>query len=119
METRSGQDSRQGEGTGVSPTQEPTGPSNSRTIHRDEVDVHQPMTLRQMQDLVDNQLLSTEQLQILSDRIRELVAARTGQLGKRARNESDDEDRPRKRRADHDFKYSNIKELKIGATLKA
>ena len=63
--------------------------------------------------------MSTEQLQILSDRIRELVAARTGQLGKRARNESDDEDRPRKRRADHDFKYSNIKELKIGATLKA
>ena len=40
-------------------------------------------------------------------------------VGKRAHEDLDDEDRPRKRRADHDLKYNNIKELKIGATLKA
>jgi len=45
------------------------------------------------------------------------VRARTG---KRAREDSDDEDdAPRKRRADHDLKYENIKKLKIGASLKA
>jgi hypothetical protein len=119
-ETRDGQSSPQGDGIGVGSTQGPTEPSSSGTVHNSEVDVHQPMTLRQMQDIVDNQLLSTEQLRILSDRIRELLDARTGQLGKRTRFESDGEDdRPRKRRADHDLKYNNIKELKIGATLKA
>ena len=45
------------------------------------------------------------------------MRARTG---KRAREDSRDEDNaPRKRRADYDLKYTNIKELKIGATLKA
>jgi len=45
------------------------------------------------------------------------MRARTG---KRTHEDTDDdEDRPRKRRADHDLKYNNIKELKIGATLKA
>ena len=45
------------------------------------------------------------------------MRARTG---KRTHEDTDDnEDKPRKRRADHDLKYSNIKELKIGATLKA
>jgi len=44
------------------------------------------------------------------------VRARTG---KRAYEDTDDEDsRPRKRRADHDLKYKNIKELKIGASLR-
>lgn len=100
---------------GVDPTQGPTGSSNG-TVHNNEVDVHQPMTLRQMQDVVDNQLLSAEQLRVLADRIRELMRARTG---KRANEDSDEDDRPRKRRADRDLKYNNIKELKIGATLKA
>ena len=109
-------------GTGVSPTQGRTEPnsSSSGTAHNDEIDVHQPMTLRQMQDIMDNHLLSTEQLQVLSDRIGQLLTARTGQLGKRTQRESDDEDnRPRKRRADHDLQYNSIKELKVGATLKA
>ena len=45
------------------------------------------------------------------------MRARTG---KRTHEDTDDEeDRPRKRRADHNFKYNNIKELKMGATLKA
>jgi len=44
------------------------------------------------------------------------MRARTG---KRAREDSEDEDAPRKRRVDHDLKYNNIKELKIGVTLKA
>ena len=45
------------------------------------------------------------------------MRARTG---KRAREDSDDEDdAPRKRRVDHDLKYENIKKLKIGASLKA
>ena len=75
------------------------------------------MTLRQMQDMIDNRILSEEQLRTLTDRIRGLTRARTG---KRANEDSDDENnRPRKRRADHDLKYNNIKELKIGATLKA
>ena len=75
------------------------------------------MTLRQMQDMVDNQILSTEQIRILTDRIRGLLRARTG---KRSHEDTDDEDdRPRKRRADHDLKYNNIKELKMGASLKA
>ena len=44
------------------------------------------------------------------------MRARTG---KRAYEDTDDEDgRPRKRRADHDLKYKNIKELKIGASLR-
>ena len=75
------------------------------------------MTLRQMQGMIDNEILSAEQLQVLTDRIRGLMRARTG---KRAREDSRDEDNtPRKRRADHNLKYTNIKELKIGATLKA
>lgn len=104
----------------ASPMRETVEPSSSGTAHNDGIDVHRPMTLRQMQDLVDNHLLSTEQLQVLSGRIGQLLAARTGQLGKRTQRESDDEDnRPRKRRADHDLKYNSIKELKMGATLKA
>ena len=69
-----------------------------------------------MQDMIDNQVLSEEQLQVLTNRIRTLIRARTG---KRAREDSEDEDAPRKRRADYNLKYNNIKELKIGATLKA
>ena len=69
-----------------------------------------------MQDIIDNQILSDEQLQVLTNRIRALMRARTG---KRAREDSEDEDAPRKRRADHDLKYDNIKGLKIGSTLKA
>jgi hypothetical protein len=115
-ETQDGQNGQQGNGIGVGPTQEPTG-SDSGTAHNEEVNVHQPMGLRQMQEIVDNQPLSTEQLRILTDRIRELVKARTG---KRTHEDTDDEDdRPRKRRADHDLKYNNIKELKMGASLKA
>ena len=67
--------------------------------------------------MVNSQPLSAEQLRILSDRIRELVKAR---VGKRTHEDSDNEDdRLRKRRADHDLKYNNIKELKIGASLRA
>ena len=44
------------------------------------------------------------------------MRARTG---KRAREDSEDEEAPRKRRVDYTLKYKNIKELKIGATLKA
>ncbi|KIX01154.1 uncharacterized protein Z518_08879 [Rhinocladiella mackenziei CBS 650.93] len=112
--TENGQNSQQSGEADVSPTRGLTEFEEDGT--RDEVDVHQPMGLRQMQDLVDNQPLSTEQLRILTDRIQELVKARTG---KRAHEDSDEDDRPRKRRADHDLKYNNIKELKIGATLKA
>jgi len=40
--------------------------------------------------------------------------------GKRTHEDTDDEDdRPRKRRADHDLKYDDIKKLKLGASLKA
>ena len=86
--------------------------------HNDEVDDSQPMGLRrQIQEIVDNQSLSTEQIQIL---VRELLKARTGQPEKRTRDEADDDsDRPRKRRADHDIKYNTIKELKLGTTLKS
>ena len=67
--------------------------------------------------MIDNQILSAKQLRVLTDRIRGLMRARTG---KRARKDSEDEDDTlRKRRANHDLKYTNIKELKIGATLKA
>ena len=70
-----------------------------------------------MQDMVDNQILSAEQLRVLSARIRELMRVRTG---KRTHEDTDDEDdRPRKRRADHDLKYDDIKKLKLGASLKA
>jgi hypothetical protein len=73
-----------------------------------------------MQDIVENQLLSEEQLQVLSERIRKLVEIRTGQRRRRSPSESDNEDeRPRKRRADHDLKYENIEKLKLGASLKA
>jgi hypothetical protein len=73
-----------------------------------------------MQEIVDNQPLSTEQLRILNGRIQQLMQVRTGRLGKRTHEESDeDEGRPRKRRADHDLKYNTIKELRSGATLKA
>ena len=115
-ETQEGQNGPQDdEAAAAGPTQEAAEPSPG-TTQDNEVDVHQPMTLRQMQEMVDNQILSTEQLRILSDRIRGLTRARAG---KRVNEDSDEDDRPRKRRADHDLKYSNIKELKIGATLKA
>ena len=69
-----------------------------------------------MQEIVDSHPLSTEQLQTLTERIRGLVEVR---MGKRPREDSDEDERPRKRRADYDIKYNNIKELKIGASLKA
>ena len=114
-ETQEGQNGPQDDEAAAGPTQE-AAESSPGTTQDNEVDVHQPMTLRQMQEMVDNQILSTEQLRILSDRIRGLTRARAG---KRVNEDSDEDDRPRKRRADHDLKYSNIKELKIGATLKA
>ena len=41
-------------------------------------------------------------------------------IGKRAHEDIDDEDeRPRKRRADYDLKYESIEKLKLGASLKA
>lgn len=116
-ETHDDQSSQQDGGMGVSPTQGPNQSSDNRETSVDEIDVHRPMGLRKMQEIVDNQLLSTEQLRVLADRIRQLVKAR---IGKRANESTDDEDdRPRKRRADHDLKYNNIKELKTGASLKA
>jgi hypothetical protein len=116
-ESLDSQNDQQDNGMGVGPTQGPTGFSNNSENQNDEVDVHRPMGLREMQEIVDNQPLSTEQLQVLTDRIRVLVKARTG---KRVNESTDDEDdRPRKQRADHDLKYNNIKELKTGATLKA
>ena len=69
-----------------------------------------------MQDIVDNHPLSVEQLRILTDRIRGLMRARAG---KRAHDTDDEDDIPRKRRADHDLKYDNIEKLKLGASLKA
>ena len=97
-ETQDGQSSQQGNGIGAGATQEPAGRRNGDR----ETDVHRPMTLRQMQDMIDNQILSDEQLQVLTDRIRALMRARTG---KRTREDSGDEDdAPRKRRADHDLK---------------
>ena len=69
-----------------------------------------------MQDIVDNHLLSVEQLRILTDRIRGLMRAR---IGKRAHDTDDEDNMPRKRRADHDLKYDDIKKLKLGASLKA
>ena len=45
---------------------------------------------------------------------------RTGHRRRRSPDDSASEDeRPRKRRADHDLKYDNVKELKMGASLKA
>jgi len=112
-ETQEGdQGSRQGDGMGASPTPGLAQP------HSDEVDVNQPTGLRrQIQEIVDNQSLSTEQIQIL---VRELLKARTGQPEKRTRDEADDDnDRPRKRLADHDIKYNTTRELKLGTTLKS
>ena len=71
-ESQEGQGDQQDDGMGVGPTQGPTG-SSSGTVQSEEVDVRQPMSLRQMQEMVDSQPLSTEQLRILNDRIRELV----------------------------------------------
>ena len=110
-QTQDGPGSQQDNGEGPSATL-----GSTQRQEGEEVDVRQPMTLRQMQEIVDNHILSDEQLRILTDRIRGLVRARTG---KRAYEDTDDEDgRPRKRRADHDLKYKNIKELKTGASLR-
>ena len=110
------QDGQPDNGMGAGPTQRPAQHHDSDEV-TPEVDIHRPMGLRQMQEIVDTQPLSTEQLRVLTDRIRELVRARTG---KRTNEDSDSEnERPRKRRADHDLKYDNIKELKLGASLKA
>src|ERR1700742_1773095 len=113
----SSQDGQQGVGVGVD--------SNlGSTIvipHNDGVDVRAPMSLAQMRQIVNNEILSTEQLQILGDRIRELAEIHDGTFHKRTRDETDsdsDNDRSQKRRADHDLKYDTIKELKLGATLK-
>jgi len=106
-------DSQQSNEASESSIQEPTQRQNSDIG----IDVHQPMGLRQMQEIIDNQPLSIEQLRVLTDRIRELVRARAG---KRAHEDADDEDdMPRKRRADHDLKYDNIEKLRLGASLKA
>ncbi|ODQ71434.1 hypothetical protein LIPSTDRAFT_338571 [Lipomyces starkeyi NRRL Y-11557] len=75
------------------------------------------MGLNWMKQLIEEEALTAEPLQILNDRIRELMRAREGTL--QSRDESDnDDDKPRKRRADHVLQYTNIKELKLGATLK-
>ncbi|EED14525.1 hypothetical protein TSTA_107320 [Talaromyces stipitatus ATCC 10500] len=87
------QNDQQDNGMGVDPTQGPTKSSDNSETQDGEVDVHRPMGLREMQEIVDNQPLSTEQLRVLTDRIWVLVKARTG---KRANENTDDEDdRPR------------------------
>ncbi|ODQ75299.1 hypothetical protein LIPSTDRAFT_36270, partial [Lipomyces starkeyi NRRL Y-11557] len=92
--------------------------SRSTTFQSDTVDVQAPMSLNRMRQLIEEEALSAEQVQILNGRIRELTKASKGTLH-RSRDESDsDDDRPQKRRADHDLKYTNIKDLKLGATLK-
>ncbi|ODQ70998.1 hypothetical protein LIPSTDRAFT_333480 [Lipomyces starkeyi NRRL Y-11557] len=107
----SSENTQQGEVAGASPV------SVSTNLDRDTVDVQAPMGLNRMKQLIEEEALTAEQLQILNDRIRELTRAREGTL--QSRDESDnDDDKPRKRRADHDLKYTNIKELKLGATLK-
>ena len=106
----SSEEGRQGEQVGVVPDLGPTNP------HNDNLDVRAPMSLGQMRHLIDNEVLSMEQLQVLGDRIKELARFRSG---KRSQDHSDsDSDRPYKRRADHDLKYNAIKDLKLGATLK-
>ena len=111
-EGSSSQGGQQGEPVGVVPDPGPTNP------HNDNVDVTAPMSLAQMQQLIDNEVLSMEQLQVLGERIRELARFRDGTSHKRFRDADSDTDRPRKRRADHDLKYNDIKDLKLGATLK-
>src|SRR6201991_4701297 len=113
----SSQSGRQGDGVGVDPNPGPT----IVIQHNEGVDVRAPMGLAQMRHLIDNEALSTEQLQVLGKRIRELSHLRDGTSNRRIRDQSDsdsDSDRPRKRRADHDLKYDTIKELKLGATLR-
>ena len=116
-ESLDSQNDQQDNGMGVGPTQGPTESRDNSENQNNEVDVHRPMGLREMQEIVDNQPLSTKQLQVLTNRIRVLVKARTGKRVNESTN--DEDDRPRKQRADHDLKYNNIKELKTGATLKA
>ena len=109
----SSEECRQGEQVGVVPTLGPTNP------HNDNVDVGAPMSLGQMRQLINDEVLSTEQLQILADRVKELARAYDGTSHKHSRDQDDsDSDRSRKRRADHDLKYNDIKDLKLGATLK-
>jgi hypothetical protein len=107
----SSENTQQDEVAGASPV------SVSTNLDSDTVDVQAPMGLNRMKQLIEEEALTAEQLQILNDRIRELTRAREGTL--QSRDESDnDDDKPRKRRADHDLKYTNIRELKLGATLK-
>src|ERR1700754_4536934 len=84
---------RQGDGVGVDPD-----PVSTIVIpHNQNVDVRAPMSLAQMRQIVNDEVLSTEQLQILSDRIRELAKIHDGTSHKRSHDRSDSEsDRPRK-----------------------
>ena len=67
----SSQSGRQGDRVGVDPDPE----STIVIPHNQNVDVRAPMSLAQMRQTIDDEALSTEQLQILGNRIRELTEA--------------------------------------------
>ncbi|KAK9367343.1 hypothetical protein V1509DRAFT_640836 [Lipomyces kononenkoae] len=83
--------------------------SESINIHDGSVDVSAPMSLGQMTHLLGEAALTTEQVQVLNDRIRQLNKACEGTLTRSHHDSDSEDDKPRKRRADHDLKYTNIK----------
>jgi hypothetical protein len=76
----SSQGSRQGEQVGVVPN------SGAANPHNDNVNVRAPMSLDQMRRIINSEVLSTEQLQVLADRVRELARAYDGTSRKRSRD---------------------------------
>ena len=105
----SSQSGRQGDGVGVDPDPE----STIVIPHNQNVDVRAPMSLAQMRQTIDDEALSTEQLQILGNRIRELTELRDGTSRKRTRDQADNSDDAAvaTKRRTLDLKYDEVETL--------
>jgi hypothetical protein len=108
------QSGRQGEGVGID-----SDPGATTIIipHNGDVDVRAPMSLIQMRQTIDNEVLSSEQLQILGERIRELTEIRDGASRKRPRDNSDDDAVATKRKT-LDLKYDEVETLTQSFTVR-
>jgi hypothetical protein len=119
----SSQRSQQGDGVGVDPNPGstiviPHNLNEDVSINANEtVDVSAPMGLARMRQLIDEEALSTDQLQLLGARIRELTALRDGTSQKRPRNDSDDDAVVTKRRT-LDLKYDQVEILTQNFTVR-
>ena len=103
----SSQGGQQGNRVGVDPD-----PASTIVIPQNEdLDVQAPMSLVQMRQIIDNEILSSEQLQTLGNRIREMTELRDGISRKRPRDDGGDDDTIATKRKTLDLKYDEVETL--------